>query len=93
MEFDQCGEENTNLEGIRDQYEVAGYTLPEIVFWNVNGRPNNVPARINDQGIGLVSGFSPAILKTILAGQVVNPVQLMQDAVDIERYSNITRNI
>jgi len=92
MEFDQCGTQ-TNLEGIRDQYEVAGYTLPEIVFWNVNGRPNNVPARSNDQGIGLVSGFSPAILKTILAGQVVNPVQLMRDAVDIERYSNITRDI
>ena len=92
MEFDQCGTQ-TNLEGIRDQYEVAGYTLPEIVFWNVNGRPNNVPARSNDQGIGLVSGFSPAILKTILAGQVINPVQLMRDAVDIERYSNITRDI
>jgi hypothetical protein len=92
MEFDQCGS-NTNLEGIRNQYEAAGYTLPEIVFWNVNGRPNNVPARINDEGIGLVSGFSPAILKTILAGQVVNPVQLMRDAVDIERYSNITRDM
>ena len=92
MEFDQAGE-NTNLEGIRDQYDVAGYKLPEIVFWNVNGRPNNIPARSNDQGIGLVSGFSPAILKTILAGQVVNPVQLMRDAVDIERYSNITRDM
>ena len=92
MEFDQCGTQ-TNLEGIRDQYEVAGYTLPEIVFWNVNGRPNNVPARSSEEGIGLVSGFSPAILKTILAGQVVNPVQLMRDAVDIERYSNITRDM
>jgi len=92
MEFDQAGD-NTNLEGIRDQYEVAGYTLPEIVFWNVNGRPGNVPARSSEKGIGLVSGFSPAILKTILAGQVVDPTQLMRDAVDIERYSNITRDM
>ena len=92
MEFDQCGTQ-TNLEGIRERYWAAGYTLPEIVFWNVNGRMNNVPAQTSDEGIGLVSGFSPAILKTILAGQVVDPVQLMRDAVDIERYSNITKGM
>jgi len=92
MEFDQCGDQ-TNLERIRDQYDVAGYKLPEIIFWNVNGRPGNVPARSSEKGIGLVSGFSPAILKTILAGKVVDPTELMRDAVDIERYSNITRDM
>jgi len=92
MEFDQCGEQ-TNLVRIREQYDAAGYKLPEIIFWNVNGRPGNVPARSSEKGIGLVSGFSPAILKTILAGQVVDPTELMRDAVDIERYSNITRDL
>jgi len=89
MEFDRCGQ-NTNLDYIRHQYESSGYELPEIVFWNVNGRLNNLPGLKNDLGIGLVSGFSPAILKTILSGKIVDPIKLMRDAVDTKKYLDIT---
>jgi len=89
MEFDRCGQ-NTNLDYIRHQYESSGYELPEIVFWNVNGRLNNLPGLKNDLGIGLVSGFSPAILKTILSGEIVDPIKLMRDAVDTKKYLDIT---
>ena len=89
MEFDQCGQ-NTNLDYIKHQYESNGYELPEIVFWNVKGRLNNLPGQKNDLGIGLVSGFSPAILKTILSGEIVDPIKLMRDAVDTKKYLDIT---
>ena len=88
MEFDRCGS-NTNLDAIRAQYEAAGYTIPEIIFWNVNGRMGNSPAKANDPNVGLVSGFSPAILTAILAGQGFTPVDLMMQAVGGERYAPI----
>jgi hypothetical protein len=89
MEFNEADRHQTNLDSIRQKYSNAGYKMPEIVFWNVNGRMGNVPASVNDSGIGLVSGFSPSILKSILKGEIYSPLQLMLDTVDTARYSCI----
>lgn len=92
MEFDTAdgGYRNkTNLDVIREKYKAAGYVMPQIIFWNVNGRSGNSPAQKTDSGVGLVSGFSPSILKTVLKGQVYGPVELMLDTVDTERYARI----
>jgi len=90
MEFDQaCQQKNTNLEVINDKYKASGYSRPDIIFWNVNGRMDNVPAKSQDKGIGLVSGFSPAILKAILLGEVETPEQLMLRALFTERYKPV----
>ena len=49
MEFDEAsGRRNTNYEQIKLLYQASGYELPHIVFWNVNGRLENVPAQKND---------------------------------------------
>jgi hypothetical protein len=89
MEFDACGV-NTNLEEIRRLYEVAGYKIPQLVFWNVNGRMGNSPALFDDQGTALVSGFSPAILKNILSGVITTPEQFVLDVLNTERYAPIS---
>lgn len=90
MEFDEASDSHdTNLDMIKKKYNASGYELPEIIFWNVNGRPGNSPAQKGEQGVGLVSGFSPSILKTVLAGKVYGPVQLMLDTVMSDRYKAI----
>ena len=89
MEFDEACQQKTNLEVINDKYKASGYSRPEIIFWNVNGRMGNVPAKSQDKGIGLVSGFSPAILKAILLGEVETPEQLMLRALFTERYKPV----
>jgi len=89
MEFNSACQGGSNLDSIRYKYSDAGYRMPEIVFWNVNGRLGNVPANSEDQGIGLVSGFSPSILKSVLKGEIYSPLQLMLDTVDTARYSCI----
>lgn len=89
MEFNEATSGGSNLDSIRHKYSQAGYKMPEIVFWNVNGRLGNVPASVKDEGIGLVSGFSPSILKSILQGVIYTPEQLMLDTVDTARYSCI----
>ena len=93
MEFDEASYGRTNLDDIRAKYAASGYELPEIIFWNVNGRVGNVPAKCDEPGIGLVSGFSPAILTAILAGKSMSPADLMLEAVNGERYERITFHI
>lgn len=79
----------TNYQTIKASFEAAGYIMPTLVFWNVNGRQDNVPATRNDE-VGLVSGFSPSILKTILSGEFYSPVDLMLKTINTDRYRVIT---
>jgi hypothetical protein len=66
MQFDRCVHYDDRALGmIARKYENAGYTVPQVVFWNINSR-ENVPAKMNEKGVALVSGFSPAIVKTVL---------------------------
>lgn len=88
MEFNVAthGGQHTNFEAIRLKYEASGYSMPQIVFWNVKGRVGNMPAAYNESGVALVSGYSPSILKTLLAGEIKSPMQIMLDTVMNSRY-------
>ena len=91
MQFDQACASNkrTNFEQIEKMYRKAGYEMPQLVFWNVNAIGGNVPMTIHDTGTCLVSGCSPSILKSVLGGKVITPVDVMRDAVYNERYAEI----
>lgn len=91
MQFDQACASNkrTNFEQIEKMYRKAGYEMPQLVFWNVNAIGGNVPMTIHDTGTCLVSGCSPSILKSVLGGKVITPVEVMRDAVYNERYAEI----
>lgn len=88
MEFDRCSMRNSNtaMEGIEERYKAAGYETPKLVFWNLNARNDNFPVRQGKEGTALVSGFSPALMKSILSGKSFNPVDIMLEAVNIDRY-------
>lgn len=87
MEFDSCTI-GTNFDTISRLYRTNGYELPQIVFWNVNGRAGNVPVKVNDDGVALISGASPSILKSVLANQI-NPISVMNSTIEVDRYSFI----
>lgn len=87
MEFNYCGN-MTNFENIKRMYQEAHYELPNIVFWNVNGRTGNMPVTINDKGVALISGASPSIVKAVLTNEI-SPIKVMNNAIEVERYSFI----
>lgn len=91
MRFDQACRSNkrTNLEQIQKLYRKAGYEMPELIFWNVRSS-NNVPVKANDEGVALVSGCSPSILKSVLSGSIVTPVDTMVETVYAERYEPLS---
>jgi hypothetical protein len=84
MEFDACT--NGNISGIRAKYTAAGYDLPQLVFWNVRGRSGNVPVTQHKTGTALISGFSPAIAKSILGAQLMTPESVMLKTLMNSRY-------
>lgn len=86
MEFNSVAGYNTNLEAIRQQYERAGYVVPQLVFWHLATRVRKAQATTNDSGVAIVSGFSPAILKAVLGGSDLTPLGVVERAVMVPRY-------
>jgi hypothetical protein len=72
---------------IERKYTEAGYTVPQVVFWNLNAS-DNVPVKADKSGAALVSGFSPSIVKALLAAdmQEFTPTGIMMKAIMNPRY-------
>lgn len=95
MQFNMACESNflTNYEVIRSKYRTAGYTMPEIVFWNVNGATTDCPVTKDTPGVALVGGFSKDLINLFLKNEPIrSPYDLMRATIDAERYSRITRD-
>lgn len=75
---------------IKAMYEEAGYTMPDIIYWNLNAKGGNFPVEFDEKGTALVSGFSPSILKSILGGKDMTPESILMETVNDERYSVVT---
>ena len=80
----------TNYEAIKEKYALAGYTIPKIVFWNVNSRQNNVPVSKDEINTVLVSGSSPSVFKFAVS-EGCSPETFMLDVINGERYSPVER--
>ncbi len=89
MQFDQCVTfDDSAMQMIERSYKAAGYEMPKIVFWNLNAH-DNVPVKFDESGTALVSGFSPAIVKPLLSGNLeeFTPESIMLKTVMVDRYS------
>ena len=75
----------TEMELIRQDWANHGLKLPNLVYWNVEARNNNILD--NGKGVTFVSGCSPVIFEQILKG--VTGYQLMLDKLMSDRYNVI----
>lgn len=87
MEFDEAMRGTTLHDSLKEKYEVAGYKLPNVVYWNVNASGKNLPVRENEQGVALVSGFSPVIFRMVTENKT--PLEVMLETINAERYAPI----
>ena len=76
----------TLMEGIKCKWAEFGYQMPNLIFWQVQSRQENIPMKI-ENGITMVSGFSPVLFEQIMQGKTA--VSLMLDKLDSERYACI----
>jgi len=88
MQFNSIsgGTDSTLFEYMRDKYNVAGYELPQVVFWNVDARNNNQPVTMDERGTQLVSGFSPSTFAYMMGSALKTPYELMLDVLGSVRY-------
>ena len=75
----------TMMETQRVKWANHGYELPNLIYWNVQARNNN----ILDDGpnVSYVSGMSPVLFEQIMTGKT--GVDLMLDKLNSERYAPI----
>jgi len=89
MQFNACVKhDDSAMQMIARKYKEAGYTLPKVVFWNLNAVYGNAPVKFDTSGTALVSGFSPAVVKPLLAGdlETFTPESVMLKTIMDDRY-------
>lgn len=93
MEFNEGTRGNWNKSAqdiFESTFAEAGYKMPKIVYWNIQSRNDNFPVQFNKEGVGLVSGFSPSLLTSVLSGKDLTPFSMMMEVINSERYSVVT---
>lgn len=73
MQFDQASNGQygeTEYQTAKRKFTESGYELPELVFWNLGhgtyGANTSKPARAEEKGVTLISGYSGALMKYFL---------------------------
>lgn len=84
--------DKTLFASIAEKFAIAGYKMPKLAFWNVMSRTMTIPVVENDNGVALVSGFSPAAIKMVLSGKL-NPYDALVDILKSERYDVVERAV
>ena len=90
MQIDYCTDiETTFYDKWNKKFAEAGYTIPNIVFWNVNSESNTFHADANKRGVQLLSGHSATTFKTLINNLNSSPLETMMSVLLSERYESI----
>ncbi len=91
MEIDRgtCGK-RLFYDRMKDLYELFGYVIPNIVFWNVNSRKSTYHASFDRKGVQLASGQSPSVFASLTKGIDSTPYEYMCSVLNSERYQAIS---
>ena len=91
-EFDSMSSnaDATTFEIIRREYAAMGYQLPKLCFWNICSRTLAIPVTENDRGVCLVSGFSPAVVKMVMSGEL-DPYKALLSSLADPRYLPVVK--
>ncbi len=87
MMFNRCANDRA-IEMVRRMYAEKGYVAPSVIFWNLNAH-SSTPVSATENGTALVSGFSPSMMKSIMAGEEFTPYAIMMQTINNDRYSAV----
>jgi hypothetical protein len=85
MQFDQSyhdtageGDWPTEHQKIAKAFHEAGYDMPEIIYWNLAGDELAKPVTATEEGVAIMSGFSPNMLKVFMEGGSIEEEEEVQ---------------
>ncbi|KAJ1256175.1 hypothetical protein BS78_K073500 [Paspalum vaginatum] len=77
----------TEYQGICDKFAAEGFTVPQVVFWNVGTSKVPVPVVAAQEGAALVSRYSKNLVRLFLeADGELTPAAVMADAISGPEY-------
>jgi hypothetical protein len=80
----------THLQMIRGAFVAHGYTAPRIVVWNLHAAYKDFHAKADEEGVVMLSGWSPAVLKALQCGiEVRTPYEGLRELLDNKRYDAV----
>lgn len=87
----------THIDRIKREFKAAGgWKVPTIVIWNVSGKFQEYHHTSDTEGVCVISGWSPAILKYIMNGEdivekmkTMTPYKMMRQVLDDPRYDPV----
>ena len=87
MQFTEASDSGVSaIETALRKWDKAGYKRPAIVFWNVSPYYGS-PATYFNKNTAMISGFSTDILKSVLGSDTLDPLSIMDKA--LEKYSEV----
>ena len=91
MEIDRSGSNQLHSDEMRTAFELNGYIMPQIIYWNVSSRNNHFQTRCDTPGVMLASGSSPAVFEALLEMKDYEetPLSSMLNVLNSERYEPI----
>lgn len=92
---------------IREKWEQAGYEIPTLIFWQLNGRRTIYPEVDSKNGIIYLSGFSTTELELVMAGkferftekngkketEIISPLEQLEMKLSDPRYDAVEEAI
>lgn len=90
MEIDHCGDRDWSFyDREKTLYEMAGYEIPHVIFWNVESRHDIFHADAKRKGVTLVSGQSTSTFKNLMSVIGKTPYEAMLSTLNSDRYAPI----
>jgi len=92
----------THIEMIRECFKtlgetmwLKGYKVPRIVVWNLSSTCQDIHAKANEDGVVVLSGWSPALFKVLVAKgvEIQTPLTALRYLLDDPMYDLVREKI
>ena len=77
------------LEEMARRFRNAGYTIPKVLFWNVEGRNSTFHAKSTNPNVVFASGYSASAFTSIIKGITKTAYEVMRDTLMDAQYDRV----
>jgi hypothetical protein len=90
MEINECVGKWSFYDEMSQRFKDSGYTIPNVVFWNVESRKDTFHVDKDRKGVQLCSGQSTVTFKHLMDSFNKTPIEMMKDVLESDRYEPVT---
>ena len=77
------------LEEMTRRFRNAGYTMPKVLFWNVEGRNSTFHAKSTNPNVVFASGYSASAFTSVIKGITKTAYEVMRDTLMDTQYDRV----